>query len=252
MPTSALVSPVVRRHLLALVLAVPVAGPALAWGDLVKGSGQAKTERRAVTGFQAVAVAGAIDLEVRQTGQEGVAVSADDNVLPLIETVVENGRHGPTLQIRFKKGTRVQTRTPVKASVDVARLSAIAAAGAGQVQVGALKTATMNLSVAGSGDVQFESLTSDALEVRIAGSGSVRAKGAAGKATLSISGSGDIDLMPLVSDEVSIKIAGSGDAKVTANKSLTVSIAGSGDVLWTGDARDVRQSVAGSGSVKRR
>lgn len=249
--TSATPAPA-RRHLVLAVLALSVAGPALAWGEQVKGSGQARTERRAVTGFQAVAVAGAIDLEVRQTGQEGVTLSADDNVLPLIETVVENGRHGPTLHLRFKKGTSVQTRTPVKASVDVARLSAIAAAGAGHVQVGALQTPALNLSVAGSGDVQVDALTSEALEVRIAGSGSVRAKGTAGKAKLSISGSGDVDLMPLVSDEVSISIAGSGDAKVTANKSLSVSIAGSGDVVWTGDARDVRQSVAGSGSVKRR
>lgn len=236
-----------RRAL--LLGALSLSGAAMAWGDAVNGSGRVATENRPVAAFDAVAVAGAIDVELRQSGQEALSVSADDNVLPLIETVVEADR---TLHIRFKRGASVSTRTPVKVKVDVVRLVALSAAGSGQLRIAGLKTPALKLSIAGSGDARFDDLKVDAFEARIAGSGSVVARGSAGQAKLTISGSGDIDLLPLAADDVKVSIAGSGDAKVTANRSLQVSIAGSGDVVWAGTATDVKSKVAGSGQVTRR
>ena len=67
-----------------------------------------------------------------------------------------------------------------------------------------------------------------------------------------IAGSGDADLSALNGDEVTVSIAGSGDAKVTARQSLSVSIAGSGDVVYGGDTKVIRRSVAGSGSLRQR
>jgi hypothetical protein len=62
----------------------------------------------------------------------------------------------------------------------------------------------------------------------------VRAPARPGQVKLTIAGSGDVDLAPLAADEVVVSIAGSGDARVTANKSLGVTIAGSGDVVYGG------------------
>lgn len=216
------------------------------------GSGQLKSETRAVSGFDGLAVSGSVELMVRQGAQESVTITADDNVLPLIETVVENGAQGRVLHIRIRRGESVSMRTSIKAVVDVVRLQSLVAAGAGVVQVGALKTPQLHLSLAGSGDARLASLSTDALEVRVAGSGNVHAAGQATEVKLSISGSGDVDLAALVADDVSISIAGSGDAKVTANKSLKASVAGSGDVVYGGLASNVRTSVAGSGSIRKR
>jgi hypothetical protein len=240
-----------RRSLALAALAASTLAvlPALA---AVTGSGRVQTENRALAPFEAISVSGPIELDVRQTEQQALSLTGDDNVLPLVETVVEPGRHGPTLLIRLKRGTSISTGKPIKARIDVVRLTALAAAGSGDVRVGELHTPSLNLSIAGSGDARLQALKTDSLETRIAGSGSVQAQGTAGRAKLSISGSGSIDLMPLVADDVTVSIAGSGDAKVTANKSLKVSIAGSGDVVWSGSAVDVKSSVAGSGHLTRR
>jgi hypothetical protein len=64
------------------------------------GSGKLQTETREVSGFQGVAVKGPMKVVLRQGTREGVAVSADDNLLPLIETTVERGM----LKIGPKKG----------------------------------------------------------------------------------------------------------------------------------------------------
>jgi hypothetical protein len=216
------------------------------------GSGHVATETRAVGEFDAIAQAGSIDLVVRQAGKEAVQVQAEDNLLPLVETVVESGPAGRTLMVRLKRGENLWHGKPIRVTVDVVRLNSLASSGSGDLTVEALKTPSLKLSLSGSSDARLRALTTDTLEVRIAGSGDVAAAGSAKRVTLSIAGSGDARLSELVADEVSVRIAGSGDANVTANLSLEVSVAGSGDVRYGGNVSTVKSSVAGSGSITRR
>lgn len=239
-----------RRRLL-IGAAGGLLGPAVASARTV-GSGRVQSETRTIGDFEAIAVAGSIDLEVRQAARPSLTLSADDNLLPLVETVVEPGRHGPTLRVRLRRGETVSTRTPIKVTVDAVKLKAIAAAGSGDVRVWALQTPSLHLTLAGSTDARLEGLAADQLDVSMAGSGNVVAAGRAGQLKLSISGSGDADLSALAADEVKVGIAGSGDAQVTANKALSVSVAGSGDVVYGGAVSTVSSKVAGSGSVRRR
>lgn len=235
--------------LLALAAFIGAASPAQA---TTTGSGKVVTESRAVSGFEAIAVSGAIKLEVRQTGKEALAISADDNILPLIETVVESTTRGQTLVIRGKRGESFRTRNDIKVVVDVAQLTGLSAAGSGDVMVGKLNTPKLALSLSGSNNARLSELATDAFEVRIAGSGDVRAGGSAKALKLAIAGSGNADLAGVAADDVSVSIAGSGDASVTANKALSASIAGSGDVVYQGNPPALKTSVAGSGRVSKR
>jgi len=247
-----------RRLLGAALLLAAVALPAQAleirWGSgtTVTGSGKLATETRSVSGFEAISVQGPVDVVVRQSGREAVEVQADDNVLPLIETVVEEGAKGRTLVVRLRKGHSLRSHQDLSVTVDVNRLTALSTAGSGDVRIGALKTPSLRLSIAGSSDARVEGLQADEFTISIAGSGDIQAGGSAQRVKLSIAGSGDARLAPLQADDVSVSISGSGDAEVTANKTLSVSIAGSGDVAYRGTGTVVKSSVAGSGSVTRR
>ena len=224
-------------------------GPALA---ATTGSGKALSETRAVSGFQAIALPGSIDVVVRQASSEGVQVRADDNVLPLVQTIVEGSGDTRTLRIQFKAGVSVRTKTPVVVSVDVIKLSAVSSSGSGNIRIEALKTPQLSLSISGSSDARLQQLDTDQLSVSIAGSGDVQASGRAGKLDVSIAGSGDLRARELAAGEVSVTIAGSGDASVTAQKTLSVAIAGSGDVDYGGGAVVTNKRIAGSGSVRQR
>lgn len=221
-------------------------------GARTVGSGQVATETRTVGEFDAVSTAGAIDLVVRQAATASVQVEADDNVLPLVETVVENGRRGRTLVVRMKRGEHVSTRRDIVVTVNVPTLASIATAGAGDVRVEGLKTPALRLSIAGSSDVRIAGLDTESFELRIAGSGDVVAAGRAASVSVGVSGSGDANLEALVADDVKVRIAGSGDASVTANRALDVSVVGSGDVRYGGTASAVKLSAAGSGTVTKR
>lgn len=218
--------------------------------NAVQGSGKAATESRAITGFQAIAVHGSMKLLLRQGGREGVQLTADDNVLALIETKVVDKKGVPTLEIGMKPGTNVRTKTQVVATVDLTTLSALSISGAGDVSGDSLKSQALALSISGSGNVRLKQLTADDVTVRIAGSGDVEFSGRARKLGVTISGSGNVVSRGLETDDVNVRIAGSGDADVNARKTLDVSIAGSGDVVYVGDAV-VKSSISGIGKVRK-
>jgi len=222
------------------------------------------TETRTVPEFRAVALEGSVDLLVRQ-GPQQVQVTAGDPQLPRLETFVQDGKDGPTLVVRWKRESRGLRwlwdwswfgkgghRSPaVLVTVTVPNLSAVRAAGSGDIEFERFETPALTLSMSGSGDARLRSLTTTDLEVSISGSGDLAGTGSASKLTLSIAGSGDARLANLRADDVEVRIAGSGDAAVNAQKSLTVSIAGSGDVSYSGNPM-LKSSVAGSGSISRR
>ena len=194
---------------------------ASAWTGIT-GSGQTLTQQREVSGFTGVALSVPGRLEIVQGAAEGVTLTADDNVVPEIETVVD---------VRLRKGTNVRTRTRISITVKARAIQSIA--------------------VAGSGDVIAPSLDSPELKVHVAGSGDVQLGGRAGTLEVRIAGSGDVDAGRFDTQHARVSVAGSGDATVWARKSLEVRVSGSGDVRYFGDP-DVRQKIAGSGSVRRK
>lgn len=236
------------RHLpLLSLLSLSFLSGAVLAGPTVVGSGQVATETRAVAGFDAIALRGSITLVLRQGGREGLELSADDNLLPLVETRVV----GRTLEIGPVSGTGWRSRNDIRVTVDLLQLRSISLSGSGDVVAEALKTGTLKVVLEGSGDVRLRRLAADEVSVRLAGSGDVALDGRAGKLAIAIAGSGDVDAARLETDDASVSVVGSGDADVNAGRSLAITIAGSGDVRYRGDA-SVQVAVAGSGSVRRR
>jgi len=212
----------------------------------VSGSGTIKSETRAVSGFTGISLAVNSLVEIQQGDTESVTIETDDNLLPLIETVVENG----TLQIRPTPRNTSFTTRKINIIVQVKTVDRLAIAGAGDMHAKSLKVSALKTSIAGSGDIRIKSLDAGALTVKIAGSGDFAAAGRAASMDARIAGSGDIKAGNLDTKTVEVSIAGSGDATVWARDSLKVKVAGSGDVKYYGDAA-VTKSIGGSGSVKR-
>ena len=206
---------------------------------------------RSVAEFQAIALHGEMDLVVRQGTPQSVQLQADDNLLPLLETAVESTSNGATLQLRWAKGQSISSRTKVRVTVVVPKLSALSAAGSGDMLVESFTTPALKVSLSGSGDARLPGLATDDLGIRLAGSGNVSGSGKAARVNVSIAGSGDVRLSELLADDVAINIAGSGDAAVNAQKTLDVRVAGSGDVSYSGNPT-VKSKMAGSGSISRR
>ncbi len=237
---------------IALCTAAAASSSAGAWewnhgiGKSVSGSGTIKSENRAVSGFTGISLSLDALVQIQQGGVEGVTVQADDNLLPLIETVVEGG----TLKIRPATRNSLFSSTHINIIVLAKTIDHLSIAGDGDIRAEALKAPALKTSIAGAGDMRIKSLDADALRVDIAGSGDVEAAGRAASLHASIAGSGDVKAARLEVKDAEVSIAGSGDATVWARETLKVKVAGSGDVAYYGDAA-LKKSIAGSGSVKR-
>ena len=191
--------------------------------NAIHGSGIAKTESRAMASFSKIDLAGSPDVEVAIGPAASVAVTADDNILSIIETTVE----GDTLRIESKGS--YNTSLGVKVKITVPTLDGVSVSGAGDIHVTGLKAGEMEAGVTGSGDVTLNGVV-DRLRAHITGSGDLRAG-------------------ELGAKDVRVTVTGSGDATVHATEELDASVTGSGDVRYSGNPPQVRKNVTGSGDI---
>jgi Putative auto-transporter adhesin, head GIN domain len=241
-----------RRSLLAATGAGLLLGPgrAFAWGDAVKGSGVAATQRRDVGTFNAVSPGAPVSVVLRAAARESIEIVGDDNILPLIETRVRGSGARRSLQIDLPARAQIDPRIPLIVTVDYVGLETIALGGSGHITGDAMKAVKLDASVGGSGSISLTRVSASELSIAIGGSGAFRSDGRTGKLALSIGGSGRCDAERLIADDVSVNLAGSGKARVHADRSLRASIVGSGDLSYSGAATPSVTSV-GSGQVKR-
>ncbi len=255
MHTSSILGTSLRQIVLAAAAlsAIIPAGTALAspmdWvrGERVQGSGTIKKVSRELGHFTGVSLSLPATVELRIGNSESVSIETDDNLLPLIETVIENG----ALKVRAnKKNLNLQTNT-MKIVIQAKSIDSIVLGGSGSIDADALRGTRMEFVLGGSGSIVVKGVDAESASVRVGGSGNFKSgAGVIDKLSVSIGGSGDVDVGQLKAREASVNVAGSGEATVWASESLSMRVAGSGDVNYYGDPK-LSKSVAGSGSAKR-
>ena len=231
-----------------LALAVPAGAVSWSWGsEQVQGSGRIVKQARQVSGFSGLSLGVPGRVELRIGNSEGVTIEADDNVLPLLETVVDGG----TLRIRpARRNLNFQTRA-IRVVVQARSIERLSLGGSGSIDSDPLRARRLDLDLGGSGSINLKGIDAETVSVSLGGSGDVRADGGTvGKLSVSIGGSGDVDVGRVQAASASVSLAGSGDATVWPRERLSVSLVGSGDVLYYGDPQ-VSKSAVGSGEVKR-
>jgi len=192
-------------------------------GPTVVGSGVPKSEPREVGAFTRVESKGSANIAIQIGDKPAVVVEADDNILPLVDTIVTGDRL--VIQSHGSYSTRLGVKvTIVLPTLHEARLS-------------------------GSGKIAVSGLVAKAFEAQIAGSGDIHLRGATDSLKAAIRGSGGIDATELSAGAAQARISGSGKIKVVATKSLDAKITGSGEVRYGGSPASVETKVTGSGNV---
>jgi len=216
-------------------------------GEQVQGSGKIVRQARDVAHFDGVALSLQGNVEIRSgSAREGVTVEADDNLLPLIETVVEDG----TLKIRAKKDANLRSRN-LKFVVQARDVDRLSLGGAGNIEADVVRGGRVKLDVGGSGAIKVRRLEGESVSVALGGSGDLKVQdGTARSMSISIGGSGTVDLGHVRTDSATVTVAGSGDATLWVRERLGLTVAGSGDVNYYGDPQ-ISRSVVGSGNVRR-
>ena len=214
-------------------------------GKRIKGNGQVTTENRDPGVFDGVSSNGTFDVYVAIGSPASVKIEAESNILPYIETFVDNN----ILKIRTKDNVWLRTRRSVKIFVTAPRLQKIYATGTGDIigQTPITDSSKLDLSVQGNGKINLE-VDAPELKAELKGNGGIQLKGQSRFFDCKLHGNGNLKAFDLMAEETKVQILGNGDAEVYASVKLDVTVAGNGDVRYKGNAQP-SSHITGNGSV---
>jgi hypothetical protein len=211
-----------------------------------RGSGNLKTETRAVSDFHSIEISYPAQVLVKQGNKESLEIEAEDNLLPGLQTQVRNN----TLEIFYKTkdGKHVNPTKTVKITIVVKDLTSVDFTSAGELTIDNLKTNALDISLSGAGNLKLNKILVKALDVSLSGAGSMSASGTADDLNLSISGFGDFKGADLHSKDARVDISGAGSATTWVDNNLDAQISGAGSISYYGSA-SVTKQVSGVGGV---
>jgi Putative auto-transporter adhesin, head GIN domain len=212
--------------------------------DTAAGSGTVGTQARTVNGFSKVNLAGIGELSITQGATESLSIEAEENLLPLLETLVEDG----TLEIRVKANTSLKTTKPIKYTLTVKSLNQIGMTGAANITLGALNTPNLEVKLNGAGSIRISSVQTQSFKADMLGVGVLNVTGTTASQAIVLDGTTKYNACGLQSDTASVSVAGTSNAVVSVKNSLMVTGAGIGAVDYVGNPK-LEQSNAGLSKV---
>ena len=236
-----------KKILIAFFALISLQSYAQRW-ETIKGNGNVKTETRTLSGFTSLSSQGPMNVQIAYGNSNELKLEADGNLLPFIETFVEDGK----LVIRTKKDVNLTSFSKMIVYVSMVKINSLQQSGSGNINGEGVfvNDGRTEINVSGSGNVKLRVDSFSQLGLNVSGSGNIDLKGnKANSITANVSGSGKINCSQISANDVIAKISGSGNIKVFVLNSLYAKISGSGNVFYKGDPASKMSKIGGSGKV---
>lgn len=219
---------------------------ALSSCKMLTGNGNVIKETRNPGNFTKVHSSGSADVEITPGSNYAVTVEDDENLLPYMETEVENG----TLHIHYRDEVSV-SNDHAKIYITAPTLSEVKTSGASNIIVsGILKNSDkISFKTSGAGNIEGE-VDAPAISVSISGVGTVKLRGSTKDFDCDISGVGHAQCGNLESENTTVSVSGVGEAHVFASVHLSATVSGTGSVYYLGNPLNPEIHTSGVGSVK--
>lgn len=214
----------------------------------ITGDGNLKKETREVSGFTGIMVAGNVNVELIYGDSKKIIIEGDENILPYIETVVEN----ENLVIKTKDKVSITSKHRIIVHATLKTIKRLRVSGSGNITGNGdfSNDSRTDIAVSGSGNINVGINSFAETKINISGSGNVTLKGrSTNNIDAGVSGSGNIDCSEVSCNDVFAHVSGSGNIKVYANKSIDAKVSGSGNIYYKGSATTINLKSSGSGKI---
>lgn len=189
------------------------------------GSGNRAMQKRDVAAFTSLTTQGSFVIQVVTQQALSLQIEADDNVLPLISTEVNNG------VLRVTTKGNYSTSEPVSVKISVPTLDGLSVSGGGKVDVSGLK------------NEKFELDSSGAPTIKLAGNAKVL--------EIDTSGAAKIDTHKLHTSHAVVDSKGVSSIDLDVSDQLDVTISGPSHVSYEGDPV-VNKKINGPGTIEKK
>jgi hypothetical protein len=215
----------------------------------VPGSGNTVREERSVDDFTAVSICCGMHLEFTEGDQITVVLEGDDNLLPDIETVVQDEQ----LTVRFRRPFTffsVQRNRAVTAIITAPTLQGLELSGGAEANADQITTDTLHLLVSGGSHINIDTLRVDQLSAELSGGGEIRIDtGTINQQEVDASGGSHYRLEDVQSSSATLDLSGGSEAHIRVSESLHVNASGGSELNYAGSPT-VEQNISGGSRVR--
>jgi Putative auto-transporter adhesin, head GIN domain len=234
--------------LFAAAAAVGCQGKFLIGPPPIAGSGVSKEETRAVAAFHSLEADNALQVIVTVTTgvKPGVKISGDDNLVPFVESFVEDGQ----LVLRLEDNSSISPKLPLLAEVVTGELDEVKVSGAAIVKVkGGTKVDRFTASASGAAQLSVEGVESSESVVSASGAAQVALSGSAASLKVDASGASRIKAQSFNVDDADVSISGASTVTLWANKSVSGDVSGASQLELHGGPAKQTVSISGASQV---
>jgi hypothetical protein len=186
----------------------------------VSGSGEIVGQERTVPAFSKIKSSIAGNITITESKDQQIKVSAQKNLLDLLETEVVN----ETLYLSFGSHA-VETDSLISIQIFLPKLNGATQTGSGNI--------TSELAIP---------------EINLIGSGNVKCAGKTDHVQVKLAGSGVVNLEEMMVAKADVKISGNGNVSLHVTSDLNVTIPGTGVVYYSGLPK-IQKNITGTGQV---
>jgi len=165
-------------------------------------------------------------IQAHTQGQEGLEISGDDNIIPLITTEVNKG----ILYVRSSK--EYNSRDELVITVSAPELKKFVFSGTGKASLSNVKN--------------------DRVEIALTGAGSLTASGETKEADVTLSGAGSVDAKNLHAVNAKVNSTGVGSVEIYVTGQLDAKSSGIGEINYYGSPKIVNRQAGVIGKINER
>lgn len=252
------------KRVIALVMAVTIAAGLLTGCTIVKGSGILRTEVMDFGDFTRVEVGYAFEVEIVQSDQFSVSITADDNLFEYIRV----SQQGTTLKVGVKPAVVFRSAT-YRAEITMPELRYLEISGATRGTVSGFESVEdLDIEVSGAssldmdgmvaGDTTFDvsgastvvgEIIAQDVDFDISGASTVRLSGTAEDIRLDLSGASHVEMADLLVTSADIDFSGASSGTVHVDGSLDVELSGASSLTYLGNATLGDVDISGASSL---
>ncbi len=230
------------RIAIALVLSLFLSSCAFDFSTGEKGNGNIVEESREITSeFTQISASEGIRVFVTQANNFDIAIEADENIIDLIGTDINNGK----LRIHAIRNIGNATK---KVYVSMPKINAISSSsGAHLSSKNVITTSQLDLN-ASSGSILTAEIETEDLEIDASSGANINLSGKASNADIDGSSGANIRAKDLLSERCNAQASSGANLNVNVSKNLTADASSGGNISYSGDA-EVHKKKSVSGSV---
>jgi hypothetical protein len=212
----------------------------------IKGSGTLQEETRDLADFHGVEIGSALEATIRVGPKGSIKVSGDDNLVPLVKTVVRDGR----LVARVDSPGGVQPVKPLKLTITTPSLDYVEGNGASRLDVTAGEAKSFAVEASGASTVAVKGVEASELGIQASGASRVTVAGKGRRLKIGASGASHVATPEIAAETVRADLSGASGAEVRASDAIEGDVSGAGNLRVLGAPKSRQLQTSGAGSVK--